>query len=135
LSYYTYEKETLTVEDFAMLLIEEDLEGKNILDLKEDTDDTDSDRERPEAEREDLSSEDGVGAYGSLMATLLLVALDLVSLSSTMTTSYLPASLDASDGSMNEGSDISSIGGRIDEAADGVISNWLELMDWEMLGE
>lgn len=112
-----------TVEDLAILLMEDDREGKNMLDRKEDTEETDSDLERLEGVSDDLNNEDGVGAIGSLLPKLLLLRVDRVSLSSTNTTSYFPASLDATDGPMNELSDISSIGARIDEAADGVISN------------
>lgn len=72
------------------------------------------------------------GALGVLLPPLLD---GWPSVDSTTTTSYPPAMLDSMDGVLNiELSSVSSIGGRPLDTAEGVYSNWLELMDSSELG-
>lgn len=76
----------------ATLLIEDDRDGKKMLDLREDTDETDSERVRLDGVSKELAT-DGVEAIGMPVDLLIGVGVEPPSLDSTSTTPYWLASL------------------------------------------
>jgi hypothetical protein len=108
----------------ATLLIEDDREGKKILERKADTDATDSDRVRLDGESTELIADgvpvDRVAAMGMLVDRLLRLGAGSPSLDSTRTISYCSAPLDSTVGCRNNELYVSSGPGSIVDATDGV---------------
>jgi hypothetical protein len=112
----------------ATLLIEDDRDGRKMLERKDETDATDSDRVRLDGESNELIA-DGVPAIGMLADRLLWLGVGSPMLDSTRMISYCPASLDPTVGLRNDVSNVSSGPGGIVDVTDGVYSNKLELID------
>jgi hypothetical protein len=115
----------------ATLLIEDDREGRKMLERRDETDATDSERVRLDGESSELIGDgaDGVLAIGMLVDRLLWLGVGSPSLDSTRIISYCPASLDSTVGARNDVSYASSGPGSIVDIVDGVYSNRLELID------
>lgn len=118
----------------ATLLIDEEREGRKMLERNDETDEIDSERARLEGESSELIAE-RVGAIGILVDLPLELRVDPPSLDPTRTMSYCPASLEATLGCRKELSmDLSSPGRAVD-IAEGVYSNRLESIDSCSLAE
>ena len=104
----------------ATLPIEDDREGRKMLEGKDETDTTDSDCVRLEGESSELIAE-GVPVMGVPVDWVLWLGVGSPSLDSTRMISYCPASLDLTVGSRNDVSYILSGPGSMVDVTDGVL--------------